>query len=222
MHHVVVREPPVPPGTDVYFDVEDRGGLAIRIGVRKDGGIPSGRDGRRQAQRVQVRSLCRRMLESMHGHDAAGWTLSKTELGQPFLGGAGAPRISLAHSGPWLACAASAAGCVGVDVESVRPRNWASLHDQFLHPREAEWVMAAAGHERDVRAYTCWCRKEAGLKALGIGAAVPLDGMAFSPEGQLVIAPAVFGHCDAWHTKTWTLDSAVLAVAWAPDARRRF
>ncbi|MGE5467388.1 MAG: 4'-phosphopantetheinyl transferase family protein [Ignavibacteria bacterium] len=162
------------------------------------------------------------MLESLHGADAcAAWSLSKTELGQPCLDGPDAPFVSLAHSGEWLACAATPSGRVGVDIEALQPRDWPSLHDGFLHPSEAEWVMAVDGHARDVRAYSYWCLKEAGLKALGIGAVLPLDAIAFSPEGRLVVAPSTFGNREAWRTQVHVFDCAVLAVAWTPGHDRQ-
>jgi phosphopantetheinyl transferase len=109
----------------------------------------------------------------------------------------------------------SSGGRIGVDLEILKSRDWVSLKDQFLHPLEVEWVMSVQGRERDIRGHSCWCRKEALLKALGTGITHPLESIAFSPEGLLVAFPE-FLECDAvWRTATLRFSSsAVMAVAW--------
>ena len=41
--------------------------------------------------------------------------------------------ISISHSGDWCACAVAKASVVGVDVETIKPRNWdANCKDIFI------------------------------------------------------------------------------------------
>ena len=213
----------LPTGADRSFYVRRVDGHDLRIGVRRESRIPKELTGRRLAQQTHVRALLWRQLSVLYSGDSTQvWDLAKTEGGQPYLKGQHAPTISITHSREWIACAIAPEGLVGVDLEVLKPRDWEPLIDQFMHPKEAQWVMSAKGSERDIRGYTCWCRKEAWLKALGSGVTVPLERIAFSPEGRLLEAPDVpHGNRTMWRTTTWCLDeTAVMTVAWSEDSGR--
>lgn len=213
---MIVEQLPLPQNTDRFFCIPNKSGFDLRLGVRWDSSIPQGRTGRRHAQKTQVRALLSRMLVSIYDKELTqAWCLSKTESGQPYLRGTRTPLISLAHSGEWLVCAVSSGGRIGVDLEILKSRDWVSLKDHFLHPLEVEWVMSVQGRERDIRAHGCWCRKEALLKALGTGVTLPLESIAFSPEGLLVAFPEYLERDEIWRTVTWRFSSsAVMAIAW--------
>ena len=86
--------------------------------------------------------------------------------------GAGSTRISRSATPGLAAVALCRSAAVGIDVERVRPELVDDdLTDLALHPQER----AAAG-ERDPEAFfAIWTRKEAALKALGVGLAIAPD-----------------------------------------------
>lgn len=171
---------------------------------------------RRTAQSLLVRELLDASLHNIfkQGIDNS-WTLNKFETGKPFLNGNNAPSISISHSGNWCACAVTKALLVGVDIEAIKPRNWDEYCRDVFHPEEAKWVLDVVGFERDVRGLICWCRKEAVVKALGIGLSVPLSEIVFSPEGNLIGFPKELGEPLGWRFFSRViLDKVVVAVAW--------
>ena len=104
--------------------------------------------------------------------------------GKPALaaGGAAAPYFSLAHSGE-LAVVALADGELGVDVEALRPFPRAErFATRFFASSEQQWLQAKPEAERGHAALTLWTFKEAYLKAVGSGIAMPLASVEVDPE----------------------------------------
>lgn len=107
-------------------------------------------------------------------------------------GNAGKPELSelrdqelhfnLSHSGRWGLVGVSRLP-IGVDVEHIRPIESLDLAQRFFAQREAEDLEAkhlAGVPQRECRDafYACWTRKEAVVKAIGLGLAFPLDKFA--------------------------------------------
>ena len=95
--------------------------------------------------------------------------LDVDERGRPWSPGVS---FSVSHSGSLgLIAIAEGEQRIGVDVEQFRGRrDVRALADRFFHPDEA----AAIGDDR-AAFFRCWTRKEAVVKALGLGLAHPLD-----------------------------------------------
>ncbi len=92
---------------------------------------------------------------------------------------AGGPEVTVAHTADCLVVAVHADRPVGVDVEEVGrfpPGDLARLAEVVLAPGERRGRLSAAGLA------TTWTRKEAVLKATGVGLA-GLDGVAVSAPG---------------------------------------
>ncbi|MDX6638395.1 MAG: 4-phosphopantetheinyl transferase, partial [Solirubrobacterales bacterium] len=106
--------------------------------------------------------------------------------------------------------ALSTIGPVGVDVERVIafPELEAIARDRFA-PGEAAAILGLRD-ERRVRAfYNCWTRKEAYLKATGIGLATALDAVTVTvDDAQPSIVSVEDGDPDAW---------AIAAIRPSPD-----
>ena len=102
--------------------------------------------------------------------------------GRPVLRGvpgtAVQPFVSVASSGPVVAVAVSASWPVGVDVESFEGTGFAGFRDVALHPDEHEHVRGAAARA------TVWARKEAVLKAAGVGLLVDPATVVVSRPGS--------------------------------------
>ena len=89
--------------------------------------------------------------------------------GKPQIAGP-VPRVqfSLSHS-KGLALISVAGHPVGADLEQVRPLNVRELADWFLSDQEHAQVLGETGQARLALFFRCWTRKEAYLKAVGLG-----------------------------------------------------
>jgi 4'-phosphopantetheinyl transferase len=88
---------------------------------------------------------------------------------------------SLAHCGGMVAVALCEGGPVGVDVERRDTASLRPIADLVCAPGEAE-ALQQADIDRDARLLEHWVRKEAVLKALGLGLARPMASFQ-APEG---------------------------------------
>lgn len=94
--------------------------------------------------------------------------------GKPQLA-AGELHFNLAHSGDLALIAITRHGAVGVDIEQLRPLPSAlQLAARNFHPLELAAVRAASDAERSNVFLRCWTRKEAVIKAIGVGIGHPL------------------------------------------------
>ncbi|MBX3463496.1 MAG: 4'-phosphopantetheinyl transferase superfamily protein [Planctomycetes bacterium] len=94
--------------------------------------------------------------------------------GKPYVAGAG-PFFNLSHSGK-LALVALAGSEVGIDVEKVRHlESLTAIAQRHFSPTEFAALDALPEAGRQLAFYRCWTRKEAYIKALGLGLAMPLD-----------------------------------------------
>jgi 4'-phosphopantetheinyl transferase len=102
-------------------------------------------------------------------------------------------------------------GCeVGIDVEAIRTLPAAeSIAARVFSPRENRAFLALAPRDRALGFFNCWTRKEALVKALGIGLAVRLD--------QLDVSESRLGEDGAWHLESFfPLPGFIGAVASHP------
>lgn len=104
--------------------------------------------------------------------------------GKPALAAAAAAtglRFNLAHSAGLALFAVAQNREVGVDLESLgRDRAAAEIAERFFSPHETAALRALPEAARRRAFYDCWARKEAYLKARGLGLALPLDQFAVS------------------------------------------
>lgn len=97
---------------------------------------PLGRDAARTTQWWAGRVLVHRLLPTF---TTAVPMLHNNEHGRPFFPALPEYAVSLSHSGEWLAALVATQGCVGIDIELIRPKAQ-KLASRFLS--EAEWVNA--------------------------------------------------------------------------------
>lgn len=189
---------------------------AITIEVAQSNHFSISRRQRRQDQSLAARKLLDSSLKRLYGIDkCASWSLIKSQSGKPFLYGDDSPSISIAHSCDWVVCAIASSATVGVDIEVIKSRNWDAYCRDIFHPLEAPWVLDGLGDERNIRGLTCWCRKEAIVKALGVGMVVSPSEIGFSPEGALIAFPEKLGSPIGWQTySTVVQGKAIVSVAW--------
>ena len=103
------------------------------------------------------------------------WRLAKESTGKPFvLEGdvAASCHVSWSHSGAYLAAAATSAGPVGIDIETVRrDRNIAGIAECAFGPMELKRFR----QEGEAGFYRVWTLREAIAKANGTGLAEVTD-----------------------------------------------
>ncbi|MCY3601296.1 MAG: 4'-phosphopantetheinyl transferase superfamily protein [Gemmatimonadetes bacterium] len=132
----------------------------------------------------RARIALRRLLSEYLGVAPDELTLEYGEHGKPRLlsargddGARDAPpfHFNLSHSGGLALCAVGQLGEIGVDIERIRPLSYpGALARDHLSPEEwrlrSDWDTAAARPEF----FRIWARKEAILKAAGLGLSRPL------------------------------------------------
>lgn len=126
--------------------------------------------GRPDARRrfVAARGGLRELLADHLGVGARALAIVEGPHGKPEL--RGGPFFSLSHSGDLALCAVSATRVVGVDVEELRPVPGAEeIAHRWFTPGEWSEFRSAPGGELERAFFRVWTRKEAYLKALGIG-----------------------------------------------------
>lgn len=114
--------------------------------------------------------------------------LYRDELGCPRLRG-GVLWTSLSHADGLVALAVSAVGPVGVDIErSGRASVMPEIADRIVHPDERAALPQQPGQSRNEALLALWVRKEALLKAAGIGLGREMNTFA-APAGVLLRLP---------------------------------
>ncbi|MBP2018915.1 4'-phosphopantetheinyl transferase [Symbiobacterium terraclitae] len=95
-------------------------------------------------------------------------------------------QFSLSHAGRWALVAASRGIRVGVDLEVVRPRrDLRRAADLVLSPAEAAGFARLPPEEQLQAFYRVWVRKEALVKGLGCGLAMPVRRLELCADGGL-------------------------------------
>jgi 4'-phosphopantetheinyl transferase len=82
--------------------------------------------------------------------------------------------FNISHSGSVVVCAISKVHKVGIDVEEIKS---VSLNDFKNHFSKTDWEFIMASHQPQKTFYNLWTKREAFLKAIGIGLAVDLKSI---------------------------------------------
>lgn len=102
--------------------------------------------------------------------------LDHNPYGKPLLARACGLEFNLSHARGVALVALALNRRIGVDVEFIRDDlALDNLADTFFSPAERRALARLSGADRIHGFYRCWCRKEAYLKARGIGLNLPLD-----------------------------------------------
>jgi 4'-phosphopantetheinyl transferase len=124
--------------------------------------------------RMLAYAMHRLFLAHVHGCVPAGVPLYRDTGGRPRLIG-DAAWTSLSHADGWLAFAVARTGPVGVDVEpAARSTTIQAIAAEICHPDEWRHLSAWPASRRAPALLDTWVRKEAVLKAVGVGLEVPM------------------------------------------------
>ena len=123
---------------------------------------------------VAAHAGLRLVLGGLLGIEASAIALVKDGNGKPRLAGKPPVFFNLSHSHGLAAVAVSAHFEVGLDIEMLRPTDLSGVVSFFSeHERAALAALPPEAHTS--HALIAWTRKEAFVKATGLGLTVPLD-----------------------------------------------
>lgn len=127
---------------------------------------------------IAGRGTLREILAALLDINPASLVFAYGEFGKPQIAApalAHSLHFNLAHAES-IAVYATAQLALGVDLERVRAMDDAmSIASRFFSPREERYLLALPAEQRTEAFFNCWIRKEAYLKAIGLGLGECLD-----------------------------------------------
>lgn len=146
--------------------------------------------------------MLRLLLGGYLGMDPRRLQFAANPYGKPSLKDTGLHlRFNMSHSEDLMLLAVCLHTEIGIDVEAVRPvPEWQDIAKSHFSDDEYRSVMAES-HHLDAF-FRCWTRKEAVIKAMGMGLSMPLNSFTVSAAEQAALL-----HCawDGTAASRWTL-----------------
>jgi 4'-phosphopantetheinyl transferase len=129
-----------------------------------------------QRRSVIGRGYLRLLLGRILDLQAEGLRIENNEFGKPGLATSQSLQFNVSHSGEWILIAIARRRAVGVDVERIRTDlELDSIAARFFSTNECQILDSLVGPARYEAFFACWTRKEAYVKATGLGLSVALD-----------------------------------------------
>lgn len=136
---------------------------------------------------IATRALMRKVLSHHTGLPSAALEFARREQGKPYL--INSPLyFNVSHSGNFAALAVTTLGEIGIDIETIRPRNFLAIAERYYHADELKQLLATPEAEREELFFKLWTLKEAFFKATGGGISSGLDKAVFSFRNTTVNA----------------------------------
>jgi 4'-phosphopantetheinyl transferase len=133
---------------------------------------------------VVARGLLRELLGGYLHQAPTGLEFSYGQHGKPSLSGGNASSglsFNLSHSSGLVVYAIARERNLGIDVEHVRPESAGKdIARRYFSAREVNDLRTLPPEARTEGFFHCWTRKEAYLKATGMGLQIPLDSFSVS------------------------------------------
>jgi 4'-phosphopantetheinyl transferase len=169
---------------------------------------------------IAAHALLRSMLAFYGTFPAARWRFIADPDGKPRIdlrAGGAALEFNLSHTRGLVAGAVAAAGLrVGIDVEEIEPREADfRVAEEFFAPAEVRALKAMPPAEQATGFFRYWTLKEAYIKAVGSGLAMPLQSFGFTLAPPRITFEAGSGDdAAAWEFAVLpTTDRHILSVA---------
>jgi 4'-phosphopantetheinyl transferase len=138
---------------------------------------------------VATRALVRKVLAFYTALPIHSLEFARREEGKPYLTNAPSPiYFNLSHSGNFAALAVTTLGEIGIDIETIRPRNYLAIAERYYHSDELQQLLATPEAEREPLFFKLWTLKEAFFKATGGGISSGLDKAVFSLRDNIISA----------------------------------
>lgn len=154
-----------------------------------------------QHRYIRAHGLLRRVLAQYSKRPPEMLRFKISEHGKPYLEDADGLCFNLSHTDDNLAIAVGAQCQLGVDIEQCKPRgSLASLVEKCFAPEEAQDWHQEAEEDKTRAFYRYWTRKEAFVKATGLGIAVGLNRCVLDPAkpGRFLSVPEECGPASSW------------------------
>lgn len=137
---------------------------------------------------------------------------SNTQHKKPFVVGHEL-QFNVSHSGDYLLIGVTKKNAIGVDIEYVKKnRNHLALAKRFFAQSECRAIKNTPKQDQWAAFYRVWTRKEAFIKAMGLGLSYPLHHFEVSASRDLSNQSALLAiHDAAFSKKDWSLVSVELA-----------
>jgi 4'-phosphopantetheinyl transferase len=135
-----------------------------------------------QRSYITAHWLVRRVLSCYVPVAPEAWEFARGLQGKPVLIGPDEGLgllFNLSHTAGMVACAVTQLGEVGVDVETVRPREHLNLARRYFAPLEISQLEPLVAVNQANAFFRLWTLKEAYIKARGIGLAMDLASFGF-------------------------------------------
>ncbi len=167
---------------------------------------------------ILCRGLLRRILGEVLETDPSGIAFERNEHGKPFLPDTEL-EFNVSHSRDRLLVAVTAGRAVGVDIEFRRGSiNMNAIAERWFAPEEREFFQrlpalsdeGVEGENKEGAFFDIWAKKEAYVKALGIGIFKELHSFAV-PLGEEPGFPTL-GKNEEWFFQTLEIDPAYAAA----------
>ena len=129
------------------------------------------------------------------------------EQGKPAIASETNLNFNLSHSGDFVLIAIASSHKVGVDVEKHRQdMEHEKIANRFFSEREQSELEKLPNDQKMIGFFNCWTRKEAYIKAHGLGLLLPLDSfdVSLAPNGPVVLRAT---RPDSQEASRWTLSS---------------
>ena len=178
---------------------------------------------------VAARGILRAVLGTYLHQKPASLMFSYGSHGKPTLqldDAHGGLHFNLSHSHGVALYAVAKTREVGIDVEALRSKSdWEDIARRFFSHREYLEILAQPHEVRSDAFFQCWTRKEAYIKARGLGMTIPLNSFAVSLTSNSLhglrsadsdrwslrgVEPApgytgaVVGEGQNWHVQCWS------------------
>lgn len=146
-------------------------------------------------QFIASRGTLREILAPYLGLEPARIAFVYNPHGKPSVSGSDV-RFSVSHSSGWGLQAVTRGGEVGIDIERIDP-DFArdEIPERYFSPREVAQLRGLPPDQQPAAFFRCWTRKEAYIKARGLGLALALDSfdVTLGPD-----EPPVLSRADGW------------------------
>ena len=125
---------------------------------------------------VVAHGCLRLLLAAMLGAPPMAFEFSVGPFGKPCLAQDGEVEFNMSHSGGIVLIGFAHGMAFGIDVEARRPMSDRSaIVRRYFHPGEAADFATVPDDRAEDAFFRCWSRKEAVVKALGVGMSLDLD-----------------------------------------------
>lgn len=154
---------------------------------------------------VLAHAATRSILSLYTGGRAADLVFAQNAYGKPFLANGDGPVFSLSHSGAIALCSVAGAGEIGVDVEKCRDIDSLELARRFFSPIESKRLECLAPDQKEEGFFACWTRKEAYIKAKGLGLSLPLNqfSVELDPNQPVTLIASDYAPEDVGRFRLW-------------------